>query len=100
MKGACQESAGNSPLFVTHILVDLQRKLVIVTEIGDGKLMPICSRVCDFVHRWGTGTVDGGIWEAREVLGSHQLGTCCRAGVSVRSWGIDGPMAGCGYRFA
>ena len=39
-------------IFVTHLLVDLRRKFVIVTEIGDDKLMTICSHVCDLVPCW------------------------------------------------
>ena len=39
--------------------------------------------------RRGTSTVDGHIWEAREVLGSHQMGMHCRCGVLAMIWGSE-----------
>ena len=38
--------------------------------------------VCVIFVPWrGAGTVDGGIWKASEVSGSHQLGMYCQCGV-------------------
>ena len=81
-------------------MVDLRHELMIVANIRDSRSMPVCLGVRDLVPCRGTGIVDGGIWEAREVSGSHQMGMRCRCGVLAMSWGIDGAVAGCGQRFA
>ena len=95
----CAARVQATHLLVTHLLVDLQRKLTIVENFGDGKLMPICWGVRALVPCRGTGTVDGNICEAREVFGGHRMGMRCRCGILVMSWGIDGAVAGYGYRF-
>ena len=55
-----------------------------------------CGSRCLFLRRYvmsaprrGISTVDGNLWEAGEVLGSHQMGMRCRCGVLAMIWAID-----------
>ena len=73
---------------------------MIVAKVGDGSRC-LFLWVCVIPDpRGGTSTVDGGIWEAGEVLGGHRMGMRCRCGVLVMTWGSDGAEAVENQRFA